>query len=203
MRNQRIPFTFMFMLLLIGISSVMVGCKDGSRTTPTPKARATAVGRAVTPTAEATGSFAVSTAGAIVESGVPTVAVPPAGTALPTTASGSQQTLAIMNPVDGQKVVMTISVEVQATNLGDSHLSVWVRPIPADPAQKYWSQDPPVETIAGIWKSSPVYVGQETDPSGLPFRICAVVTRETYSRGQQTNELPQGPRSCVNVTRQQ
>jgi len=200
MTNQRI--LLISTLLLIGISSVMVDCKGGSKTTPTPKAETTAVGRAATPTPEPTASFVVPTAGATAESAVPTVAMPPAETAMPTPAPGSQQTVAIVNPVGGQEVAMAISVDVQATDLGDNHLSVWVRPIPADPAQKYWSQEPPVETVPGSWKSSPVYVGQETDPSGLPFRICAVVTREIYSRGQQANELPQGPSSCVDVTRQ-
>jgi len=201
MRNQRVLLSII--ALLVGLVSLTAGCGgNGSEATPTPKAKATATAGSIVPTATVTAGpippTATVTAGPIPTTA--TVATP--STELPTAASGSPTSLAIVNPVSGQKVAMAISVVVQAPDLGSGHLSVWVRPIPADPGQQYWAQEPPVETTLGTWKSNPVYVGQETDPSGLPFRICAVVTQETYSHGQQANELPEGPNSCVDVTRQ-
>ena len=181
MRRERVLLPIV--ALLFGVVSVTAGCGgDGSKATPTPKAKATAT----------------ATAGPV----LPTATATPSSTALPTATPGTPPPLAIVNPVSGQSVDMIISVVVQAPDLAGKHLSIWVRPIPEASNQSWWAQEPPVETAPGTWKSDPVYIGKDTDPSGLPFRICAVVTEETYARGQQRRNPPEGPSSCVDVTRE-
>jgi hypothetical protein len=94
-----------------------------------------------------------------------------------------------------------VELEVKLPETGDKQPYVLVRPIPDDPKQDYWVQATPTSAGNCRWISDPVYVGQETDPSGLPFRVCAIVTDETLSRGQRLHELPQGPSHCIDVTR--
>ncbi len=93
---------------------------------------------------------------------------------------------------------MIITVEFESPELA----YVLVRPIPEDPNQMYWVQAAAESADGNRWESNPVYVGQETDPSGLPFKVCVVITGETLSRGQSLRQLPEGPSHCVDVTRE-
>ncbi len=104
----------------------------------------------------------------------------------------------IVRPTPNEAVPLIITVEFESSELA----YVLVRPIPEDPNQQYWVQAAAESTGGNRWKANPVYVGQETDPSGLPFKVCVVITDETLSRGQSLSEIPEGPSHCVDVTRQ-
>lgn len=106
--------------------------------------------------------------------------------------------LGIVRPTRDEAVPMIITVEFESSELA----YVLVRPIPEDPNQQYWVQAAAESTGGNRWKSNPVYVGQETDPSGLPFKVCVVIADESLSRGQSLSEIPEGPSHCVDVTRQ-
>jgi hypothetical protein len=56
--------------------------------------------------------------------------------------------------------------------------------------------------LGGRWESRPVYVGEAADAGKrYRFRICAVLTESAYRRGEQFERRPDGPASCVDVTR--
>jgi len=137
------------------------------------------------------------------------VTVTPSPTEVATVAPSPTEVLcpdtpSILRPEPGAAVAMIteVELEVEPPELSDQHPHVLVRPIPDDPNQDYWVQAKPTSMGNCRWISKPVYVGERTDPSGLPFRICAVVTDDTLSRGQRLYELPQGPSHCIDVTRQ-
>lgn len=113
-------------------------------------------------------------------------------------------TPSILRPEPGTAVPMIteVELEVEPPESVDGHPHVLVRPIPDEPNQDYWVQAEPTLVGNCRWISKPVYIGEGTDPSGLSFRVCAVVTDDTLSRGQRLYELPQGPSHCVDVTRQ-
>ncbi len=106
--------------------------------------------------------------------------------------------LGITRPTPNDAVPMVISVEFDSLEFA----YVLVRPIPEDPSQQYWVQTAAESQGGNRWISHPVYVGQETDPSGLPFKVCIVISDENLSRGQSLPEKPEGPSHCVEVTRE-
>ncbi len=93
---------------------------------------------------------------------------------------------------------MLISVEFESPEFAH----VLVRPIPGDPNQDYWVQELATSTGPNRWVSDPVFIGIESDPSGLPFKVCVVITDSPLSRGQRLRQLPEGLSHCVDVTRQ-
>jgi hypothetical protein len=106
----------------------------------------------------------------------------------------------IGSPQKQDKVSMQITVSgsgAQAALKGGTNLYVIVQPH----GYTYWVQALPSINSDGTWKASPVYVGQPND-SGLLFDICAVLTSQTLTRGQELPVLPSGPASCITVTRQ-
>lgn len=107
-------------------------------------------------------------------------------------------TVRILRPAGDQAVPVVISVEFESPKFAH----VLVRPIPEDPNQDYWVQTLAASTGPDLWDSSPVLVGQKSDPGGLPFKICVVITSRMLSPGQRLRELPIGPSHCVDVTRQ-
>ncbi len=104
----------------------------------------------------------------------------------------------IIRPTPNEAVPMVISVEFDSPEF----TYVLVRPIPEDPNQQYWVQAAAESQGGNRWISYPVYVGQETDRSGLPFKVCVVISDESLSRGQSLPEKPEGPSHCVDVTRE-
>lgn len=98
--------------------------------------------------------------------------------------------------------VTTVSGKwVKPRQRGKRKLHVLVLPNPSDPGQSYWVQAAPEVDEDGEWVASGVYIGQPTDPRGLPFRICVVSTEQPIRSGQRLDHPPAGPVSCVDVTR--
>lgn len=130
----------------------------------------------------------------------------PSATAEPPSPTPGAPRPRIIEPREGDAVpsVTRMVVELEPPELGDLHLYFLVRPIPTDSGQYNWVQETPVSIGEGRWASDRVCVGLETDPSGLPFALCALVTHETLSvrQGLHDWELPEGPMHCINVTRQ-
>lgn len=122
-------------------------------------------------------------------------------TAEPTTVPVS---LHIEAPAEGDYVSMLTYVRFRAEPLELQGLNAYilVKPIPNDPNQDWWVQALPTVAGEGVWESVPVYLGLETDPPGLPFRICAVATSDILRRGQNLSELPAGSSTCIDVARQ-
>jgi hypothetical protein len=79
---------------------------------------------------------------------------------------------------------------VPEAQTGNLHLSLWVKPYPGNPDYQYYVQPAPYFIGGSQWQSSEIYLGQIGDPPGTPFRIYALVTSESYSRGQALNSLP-------------
>lgn len=124
--------------------------------------------------------------------------ITPAPTGDSTTTSPTPPTRPrILAPAGGEAVPMVITVEFESPEPA----YVLVRPKPDDPDQDYWVQAEATSTGPNRWKSHPVNVGQESDPSGLPFKVCVVITDHTLDADQNLRRLPEGPSHCVDVTR--
>lgn len=123
---------------------------------------------------------------------------------LPTpTPSPSSSTLEVLSPPGSSAVEQEISVQVKTRTLEEGeNLVVFVRPKPEDPNQYYFAQQEPVSTDGHRWSASPVFVGVSSDPPGLPFLICAVITQSPIAKGERMLVLPPGEADCVSVTRQ-
>ena len=78
---------------------------------------------------------------------------------------------------------------------------VLVRPIPSDPNQNWFVQPLPSIGEQGSWEAS-IFVGIESDPAGLPFDVCAIVSTEALAPLDRFEELPPAlSRDCISVTR--
>ena len=64
---------------------------------------------------------------------------------------------------------------------------------------KYWLQDPPVVSCDG-WRGK-AGIGGINDPSGMSYRVCAVMTDETLTKDKSVSDLPPGPSHCIEVKR--
>jgi len=83
--------------------------------------------------------------------------------------------------------------------------SPWVyivlKPVPSDPHQSWWVQPHPLVHDDGSWEST-IFVGLESDPSGVPFTICVIVSDERIEAGRYGKEIPVAlARDCIGVTR--
>jgi hypothetical protein len=176
-------FSTVFVLCVLGVI-VFAGCGEEEE-----EAAPTTVPTVEVPTEEPSPVPDTPTGSPVAESPTPTSPSP-----IP----------AVTRPEANEAVSMETQVEVRVDppDLGDFQLYVLVRPIPTDPNQQYWVQAAPVSIGEGLWESDPVYVGRETDTSGTPFGVCAVLTRETLSRGDSLDGLPDGPSHCIDVTRE-
>ena len=78
---------------------------------------------------------------------------------------------------------------------------VLVRPIPSDPNQSWFVQPYPLIEAGGNWEAT-IFVGIESDPEGLPFDICAIVTNDLFAPADRLDQLPRAlSRDCIFVTR--
>lgn len=110
--------------------------------------------------------------------------------------------VSIIEPKNGEAVDNIVSVKGYVRTLAAGEfLAALVRPIPQDTNQSWWVQASPQVNADRTWVSSPVYIGQPSDVSGLPLKICAVITTTELNRGQQLRSVPPGPSACVDVTR--
>ncbi len=113
---------------------------------------------------------------------------------------GKERVLAIDFPKKGDRVGSTIDVGGTVGSTEGQSLVVVVRPDPDSPNQRWWVQSRP-SISKGRWRSSPVYIGHQATPSGLPFLICVVATFEQVKLGDTLNTLPTGTANCVDVQR--
>ena len=121
---------------------------------------------------------------------------------VPAQLQGESPAVEMLIPSDGSAVDREISVEVETRTLElDEYVVIFVRPMPADPNQDYFAQETPVQIDDHRWGASPVFVGSPDDPAGLPFRVCAVITRSETGREDRLPALPPGQADCVDVTR--
>jgi hypothetical protein len=100
--------------------------------------------------------------------------------------------------------IQTVTVQwVPEEQVGNLHLSIWVKPFPGNPNYQYYVQPSPYYIGNSQWTSTEIYIGQPGDPIGTPFRIYALITTEVYTRGQSFDNLPTNPAlsSFVDVTR--
>jgi hypothetical protein len=103
----------------------------------------------------------------------------------------------ISEPAEGDVVPMRIAVRGSVSPLGERQsLQVFVRPH----GYGYWVQPTPIISADGSWVSEPVGVGVEGD-IGMSFDICAMVIGGYLERGDVVHELPEGPVTCIWVTR--
>ncbi len=186
------------------VSANCGGGEDGPSSTASPAADLTATVKPTnqeiggTPTQEDEPSSTASPAADLTATVKPTdqeIGGTPTQEDQPTTL---EAVLGITRPTPNDAVSMVISVEFDSLEFA----YVLVRPIPEDPNQQYWAQAAAESQGGNRWISYPVYVGRETDPSGLPFKICVVISDESLSRGQSLPEKPEGPSHCVDVTRE-
>lgn len=144
---------------------------------------------------------------------LPTNTLPPPPTSTSTSIPPTEapKPFLILNPPNGTSYgcssealcIQTVTVQwVPQTQTGGKYLSIWVRPLPSDPNQDYYVQASPYYLSGSQWTSTEVYIGQVGDSTGTPFKVCALVTNQVYSRGEYYYELPASSLSyCVNVTR--
>jgi hypothetical protein len=98
-----------------------------------------------------------------------------------------------------------IAVNIKWAGNDDNDLYVLLLPDPNDEGQAWWTQDLPTQTGEGEWTVSKVYIGEPGDRSGLPFRICAIVTTESLHPGDhwQQNKVTSWAKAeaCRDITR--
>lgn len=111
--------------------------------------------------------------------------------------------LQLLSPAEADVVPNRISVQVEARTLEQGEfLAVVVRPLPNEPFQSYFVQQPPVPVDGDRWVSQLVVVGAPDDAPGTLFDICAVITELELSPGVKLSDLPLGMSDCVRVTRE-
>jgi hypothetical protein len=169
---------------------VLAACDDGAEQ---PTATATPTVEVPTPTPTPTQA---------VTEIPPTTEIPTPTPRTPEVACPETPRIVWPQPNDAVPMTIKVELEVGLPESGDKQPYVLVRPIPDDPNQQYWVQAKPVDQGDCLWISDPVGVGVTTDPSGLPFALCAVVTDQPLWRGQSLAQLPEGPSDCIDVTRQ-
>lgn len=105
----------------------------------------------------------------------------------------------ITNPSAGDAVEMKITVtgsSPRGSLPSGTNLYILVR----TQGYGYWLQESkPIVGLSG-WQAE-VGTGQENDPPGTHYRICAVLTRETLSPPLQLSDTPMGDSHCIDVTR--
>ena len=130
----------------------------------------------------------------------------PTPTSIPTPAAPS---VSITTPKDGDSVAVGVTVEGEAIGVAPGQVPnteppwiyVVIRPIPGDPNQSWFVQPFPLIEEGGSWDAF-VFVGLESDPSGTPFDICAIVSNEELEVGRFGGEPPPAlSRECISVTR--
>jgi len=115
----------------------------------------------------------------------------------------------ITTPNDGDSVSTKILIQGWSCNIAPGRFpdtpSPWiyivVKPIPSDPHQSWWVQPYPIVNDSGRWETN-IFVGLESDPSGVPFFICAVASDEKIEIGRYGKEIPVAlSRDCIAVTK--
>ncbi len=109
------------------------------------------------------------------------------------------QAVSIDQPSIGTEVGSEVTVRGTVANGSDlERLAVIVRPDPDKTNQDWWVQERPTKSGGGNW-SAAVHIGDANTPSGMVFRICAVVTSLNVKREDRLSSLPDGPSDCVDV----
>ncbi len=119
----------------------------------------------------------------------------------PTDDGNDESSLVIESPSEGDEVDMNITVNgsgAETALQGGANLHLIIHPH----GYSYFVQELPQINDDGTWEASPVFVGQPHD-AGLSFDICAVLTDQSLSRGDELNELPPDPHSCIIVKRKE
>jgi hypothetical protein len=106
----------------------------------------------------------------------------------------------ISDPKEGQALDMTIDVSGTLRNClpSGTELYILVRSN-LGTHDKYWLQDPPAVSCDG-WQGK-AGIGGIDDPTGMSYRVCAVLTSEILPKNQPVNDLPPGPSHCIEVKR--
>lgn len=153
-----------------------------------------------TPTATATRTPTLTPPRTADPSATPTETAVASVTSSPTAELPSSVTIDL--PEDGDSVDVGVDVQGRSSGvISGRSIYVLVRPIPSDPNQEWFVQPAPSLAQDGSWVAS-VFVGIESDPEGLPFDICAIVTTDLFAQGDRLPQLPDAlSRDCISVTR--
>jgi hypothetical protein len=126
-----------------------------------------------------------------------------AETPTPLVPQSTLEPLEITSPKEGDSVPLQIDVygSVSQSALGTgTHLYIIVIPLSNGPPV-YYLQELPTIQADGTWRSSPVKIGiSGPASSGKIFQICAVLHSQQL-RTREISSFPEGPRSCIHVTR--
>ena len=135
--------------------------------------------------------------------GVAAAGLPFGGYLLTTALTSESPALRLLSPSEDSAVPNRISVELEARTLERGEfLAVLVRPLPNEPFQSYFVQQPPMQVDSDRWVSQLVVVGAPDDVPGTLFDICAIITEFELSPGAKLSDLPLGMSDCVRVTRE-